>query len=107
MGGALALYTGLTFPSQIGGIVALSCWLPMHKSFPYGGPIQHPAVLQCHGESDPLVVYPLGLMTSTLLKPHLPKYTFKSYPNLQHSSNEQELEDVKNFIKEVLPNLVS
>jgi len=103
MGGALALYTGLTTTPPLGGIIALSCWLPMHRSFPYEGAIQHPPVLQCHGESDPLVVYSLGLMTSTMLKPHLPKYTFKSYPNLQHSSNEQELDDVKNFIKETLP----
>lgn len=33
-GGALALYSALKFPQKLGGVVALSCWLPLHKSFP-------------------------------------------------------------------------
>lgn len=32
-GGALALYSALTFPKKLAGVVALSCWLPMHKLF--------------------------------------------------------------------------
>jgi len=106
MGGALALYTGLSAGPQLGGIIGLSCWLPMHKSFPYGGAnLQRPPLLQCHGEADPLVHYSFGLMTSQLLKSQLPKYTFKSYPNLGHSSSEQELEDIKIFMKETLPQI--
>jgi predicted esterase len=47
MGGALALYTGLSSPPALGGIIGLSCWVPMHKSFPYnGGSIQRPPVFQ-------------------------------------------------------------
>jgi len=102
MGGALALYVGLTENSTLGGIVALSSWLPMHRSFPWNTNTR-PPVLQCHGEADPLVLYSFGVMTSAILKAHLPKYTFKSYPQLQHSSSEQEMEDVKGFMKEVLP----
>lgn len=33
-GGALALYSALTFPQKLAGVVALSCWLPLRKSFP-------------------------------------------------------------------------
>lgn len=33
-GGALALYSALKFPQKVAGVVALSCWLPLHKSFP-------------------------------------------------------------------------
>lgn len=33
-GGALALYTALCFPERLAGVVALSCWLPLRKSFP-------------------------------------------------------------------------
>jgi len=102
MGGALALYLGLTEHTSLGGIVALSSWLPMHRSFPWDSAAR-PAVLQCHGEADPLVLYSFGVMTSAILKSHLPKYTFKSYPQLQHTSSEQEMEDVKTFMKEVLP----
>lgn len=33
-GGALALYTALTMEKTLGGILALSSWLPLHKEFP-------------------------------------------------------------------------
>lgn len=33
-GGALALYSALTFAQPLAGVIALSCWLPLHKSFP-------------------------------------------------------------------------
>lgn len=33
-GGALALYSALTYPQKIAGVAALSCWLPLHKTFP-------------------------------------------------------------------------
>ena len=33
-GGALAMYTGLTGKYKLAGIIGLSCWLPLHKSFP-------------------------------------------------------------------------
>ena len=33
-GGALALYTALTTEKALGGILALSSWLPLNKSFP-------------------------------------------------------------------------
>lgn len=33
-GGALSLYTALTCPHPLAGIVALSCWLPLHRNFP-------------------------------------------------------------------------
>lgn len=33
-GGALALYAALTYPEQLAGVIGLSCWVPLHKSFP-------------------------------------------------------------------------
>lgn len=33
-GGALALYSGLTFPQKLAGIISLSGWLPLRKAFP-------------------------------------------------------------------------
>jgi lysophospholipase-2 len=33
-GGALALYSALLFPKPLAGVIALSCWLPLHKHFP-------------------------------------------------------------------------
>lgn len=33
-GGALSLYSSLTAPHKLAGVVALSCWLPLRDSFP-------------------------------------------------------------------------
>lgn len=33
-GGALALYSALTYDQPLAGVIALSCWLPLHKQFP-------------------------------------------------------------------------
>ena len=33
-GGAVALYSALTSSKNMAGIIALSTWLPLHKSFP-------------------------------------------------------------------------
>lgn len=33
-GGALALYSSLVYPQKLAGTIGLSCWLPLHKSFP-------------------------------------------------------------------------
>ena len=30
-GGALSLYTAVTTKHRLGGVVALSCWIPLHK----------------------------------------------------------------------------
>uniref|UniRef100_A0A8C7TSJ5 palmitoyl-protein hydrolase n=1 Tax=Oncorhynchus mykiss TaxID=8022 RepID=A0A8C7TSJ5_ONCMY len=50
-GGALSLYTALTCQQQLAGVVALSCWLPLHKSFPQ---VQLHSLLVCTVLSGPL-----------------------------------------------------
>ncbi|PWA16783.1 hypothetical protein CCH79_00017835 [Gambusia affinis] len=108
-GGALSLYTALTCQHQLAGVVALSCWLPLHKSFPsvrrgsgwsrpvtfYAGSVAQASsgnknipILQCHGEMDMMVPAQFGAMTAEKLKyivnPQM--VTFKTYPGVQHSS---------------------
>lgn len=33
-GGALSMYTALTLEKQLAGLLCLSTWLPLHKTFP-------------------------------------------------------------------------
>ncbi|KAJ6218494.1 hypothetical protein RDWZM_009651 [Blomia tropicalis] len=89
-GGALALYSGLTYPKPLGGIVALSCWIPMHEKLAMNSCVNlNTPVLQCHGDVDHIVPLKWGQMTSEFLKKHLTKYEFKTYRGLMHSSCEQ------------------
>lgn len=103
-GGALALYTGLSTKHKIGGVIALSCWLPLHKEFPKAADaarLPGLPVLQCHGDCDPVVPFKWGQLTSTLLKRLVPKHEFRSFSGLGHSSSPDELDDIRSFLKSV------
>uniref|UniRef100_A0A8D9ABH2 palmitoyl-protein hydrolase n=2 Tax=Cacopsylla melanoneura TaxID=428564 RepID=A0A8D9ABH2_9HEMI len=105
-GGALALYSALTYPKKLAGVVALSCWLPMHKTFPAaatGNPNINTPFLQCHGDCDPIVPYMWGQLTSSLLKGFVKNVTFNTYQGLQHSSNSEEIDDIRNFVISAVP----
>ncbi|KAM9626942.1 acyl-protein thioesterase 1 isoform 1-T1 [Trichechus inunguis] len=107
-GGALSLYTALTTQQKLAGVVGLSCWLPLRTSFPQGpisGANKDISILQCHGDFDPLVPLMFGSLTveklKTLVNPA--NVTFKTYEGMMHSSCQQEMMDVKQFIDKLLP----
>ncbi|XP_030635914.1 acyl-protein thioesterase 1 isoform X3 [Chanos chanos] len=106
-GGALSLYTALTTHQKLAGVVALSCWLPLRNSLSQAviGSNKELAVLQCHGEADPLVPLMFGRLTveklKTLLNPA--NITFKTYPRMPHSACPEEMLDIKQFIEKQLP----
>ncbi|XP_004275061.1 acyl-protein thioesterase 1 [Orcinus orca] len=107
-GGALSLYTALTTQQKLAGVTALSCWLPLRASFPQGpisGVNRDISILQCHGDSDPLVPLMFGSLTAERLKTLVnpTNVTFKTYGGMTHSSCQQEMMDVKQFIDKLLP----
>lgn len=103
-GGALALYSALTFPEKLAGVISLSSWLPLHSSFP--GVKTCPdtvPVLLCHGDSDPIVSYKFGQLSHSLLKTFLKTTQLKTYRGLAHQSSPQEISDMKEFIEQCIP----
>uniref|UniRef100_A0A0D9R4Q4 Acyl-protein thioesterase 1 n=1 Tax=Chlorocebus sabaeus TaxID=60711 RepID=A0A0D9R4Q4_CHLSB len=94
-GGTLSLYTALTMQQKLAGVTALNCWLPLRASFPLpiGGANRDNSILQYYGD-DPLV--PLMLVNPA-------NVTFKTYEGMMHSSCQQEMMDVKQFIDKLLP----
>jgi len=102
-GGALAIYTGLTCKHSLGGIIALSCWLPLHRKFPDAAVNPAIKVWQAHGDCDPVVPYRWGQLTSTALKKFVPDHKFSSYSGLAHSSSPQEMNDLKEFLCKLVP----
>ncbi|KAH9491714.1 acyl-protein thioesterase [Bulinus truncatus] len=104
-GGAVALYTAFGTDTKIGGVLALSTWLPMNKYFTNASNAKYNTgvpVLQCHGTGDPLVSYRWGQATHEIIKTFNPAAQFKSYSNMGHSSNPLEMEDVKHFLQDIL-----
>ena len=79
-GGALSLYTALHTQHRLAGVVALSCWFPLHKQISGVSQTNRDIpFLQAHGDCDPVVPYKWGQMTSQLLREILPKHEFKTY----------------------------
>ncbi|KAK0423960.1 hypothetical protein QR680_008430 [Steinernema hermaphroditum] len=103
MGGALAIYAGLTCKHKLAGIVGLSSFLLQRTKLPGS----HTANLQTkillgHGSNDFLVPLTFGQMTQAAIKEFNPNVELKVYPGMQHSSCPQEMSDVKKFIEKVL-----
>ena len=102
-------FPGLTSKHAVGGVIALSCWLPLHKDFPKAAAdasrLPNLPVLQCHGDCDPVVPFKWGQMTSSILKKFLPRHEFKSFAGLGHSSSPDELDEIRSFLKSVCDGL--
>ncbi|CAF1080112.1 unnamed protein product [Rotaria magnacalcarata] len=110
MGGAVALYTALTSPHTLGGVIALSTWLPLASTFPQAlvsgdNKVDLP-IIQCHGAQDPLVQLRWARMTERIIKAmDFKHYTFNEYSDMGHSSCGREIKDVSSFIVQHLPNI--
>ncbi|KAJ8670328.1 hypothetical protein QAD02_001587 [Eretmocerus hayati] len=102
-GGALALFSALTYSQPLAGVIVMSAWLPLHQKFPgeAKGNKSTP-VLQCHGDCDPIVPYKWGQATATVLKQFMTQVEFKTYQGVMHTSSEEEMQDVKEFVARVL-----
>ncbi|KAI4588917.1 hypothetical protein R6Z07F_002523 [Ovis aries] len=106
-GGASSLYTALTCPHPLAGIVALSCWLPLYWAFPQAanGSAKDLTILQCQGELDPMVPVQFGALTAeklwSIVTPA--RVRFKTYPGVMHSPCPQEMAAVKEFLEKLLP----
>ncbi|CAI4225822.1 unnamed protein product [Auanema sp. JU1783] len=100
MGGALALYAGLTYPRKLAGIVGLSSFLIQRTKLP-GNSVANKdtPIFMGHGSADFLVPLTYGQLSETLLKAFNSNVTLKVYNGMAHSSCNEELNDLDNFIR--------
>ena len=82
-GGAMSIFSGLTAPVKIGGIVGLSSWLLLSQSFRDHVPDQDlnkaTPIFMGHGDRDPMVRYPLAKDSEAALKEMGYDVTLKTY----------------------------
>jgi len=99
-GGAIALYSGLTFKKRLAGILAISTYLPLHTTFPtvFAEENARTPILMCHGEQDEVVKYEWGKRSYEVIKGFHKNITFKSYKGMGHSSCPQEMFDIMGFL---------
>jgi phospholipase/carboxylesterase len=102
-GGAIVLYEGLRHPRRLGGILALSTYLPLAGDLDAEA---HPAnaavpIFMAHGALDPTVPLALGDGTRRLLSARGYDVRWKTYP-MGHSLCGEEVEDARAFLLEAL-----
>jgi len=102
-GAALGLYAGLSYTQPIGGIIALSGYLPLLQHYPYAQLAQQKMVpIFCaHGTRDDIVPLSLGENSQRFLKTAGYLVSWHTYL-MAHSINKQELNDIQNWISEHL-----
>lgn len=87
-GGGLSVHTALRYSKTLAGILALSCWLPIHKEYPgaLSSPNKDIPILQCHGDQDQIVPFQWGEKSHQMIKAFNSHIEFKVYKGMAHSS---------------------
>lgn len=115
-GGTMSLLTGLTSERKLGGLVVLSGWLPLKQKFKAMAS-SHAAsvpIFWGQGRDDPLVQVKFASDSVEFVKSQVgvpvasaqgepSGLSYKIYSGLAHSANEDELDDLKAWIKRVIP----
>jgi len=107
-GGAMALLTGLTTERQLGGVIALSSWLPLRKEI-FAMASDNARKLPFffgHGDVDLVVPYAFGQLSVKFLTEGgfaSKNVEFNTYPGMGHSAVDKEITDVAEWLKKVVP----
>jgi len=102
-GGAIALYAGLRYASALGGIMALSTYLPMQQRLQQEATAANrdTPVFMAHGKRDDVVALQFGLQTRTLLQQQGYRLQWHEYP-MGHSVSIEEIGDISDWLGSVL-----
>ncbi len=102
-GGVMSLFTGLRYPVQLAGIMALSCYLPTADKLPeeLSEANKTTPILQHHGEQDDVVPVSSGKMANTLLKTAGYNTQWKTY-QMPHSVLPEQLNDIGAWLRTLL-----
>ena len=102
-GCAMALHTGLRYQHTLGGIMALSGYLPLADRFATErtAPNAKTPIFMAHGTMDPVVVIQRGEDSRNALTALGHPVEWHSYP-MQHSVHPQEIADISAFLQRVL-----
>ncbi|CAI5440057.1 unnamed protein product [Caenorhabditis angaria] len=100
MGGALAIYSGLTYSKTLGGIVGLSSFFLQRTKFPGSYTANNSTkIFLGHGAADFLVPLSIGQLSEQLIKKFNPNVELHIYGSMAHSSCPQEMRELAEFIK--------
>jgi phospholipase/carboxylesterase len=98
-GGAIVMHTGLRYPQPLGGILALSTYLPLGESLATEATAANTQVplMMAHGTADPVVPLALAEQSRDLLRERGYAVEWHSYP-MQHAVCAEEILDVRAWL---------
>ncbi|GFR41398.1 hypothetical protein Agub_g2077 [Astrephomene gubernaculifera] len=98
-GGAVA-FMMLRSNTKLGGIVALSSYLPLHKEQPViSESNEKTPIFMCHGDADQVVSFDFGQRSYQLLSSMGANVEFQTYLGMGHSACQREFDDVLECVK--------
>lgn len=97
-GGAMALYSGLTYTKKLGGIVCISGYVPIHKELKVNTSQKNTPVLIMHGTKDDVVPFEFGNLSYKLLLEMGLNVEMETY-NTEHYFGDSELKFLSWFLK--------
>ena len=102
-GGAMALHTGLRHPERLGGIIALSCYLPLGDTLAVeASPANRDVpIFMAHGTDDPLIPLHRARRSRDKLTELGYRVTWREYP-MPHSVCGDEVDDLSAWLCGVL-----
>lgn len=98
-GGAIALHTALRLNTPLGGVLALSTYLPLADSVPLeaSSNVRYTPIFMAHGRVDTVVPYALGTASRDALLALGYAVEWHEY-EMPHSVCEQELRDIESWL---------
>ena len=98
-GGAQCLYTGLSCDYRLAGILAISCWLPLHEKFPvYARRADRSLpILLLHGMYDVTIPITSAELSRETLEQQGFTVTWQSYP-CAHTVSPEEVRDIRTWL---------
>lgn len=99
-GGAIALQTALRHSQRLGGVMALSTYLPLRQTLAEEASATNRDVpiLMCHGSYDPLVPLALGEASRDVLEGLGYRVEWRAYP-MQHQVCMEEIADISAWLQ--------
>jgi len=99
-GGAIALHAGLRHPERLAGILVLSAYLPLQALLAGELSADNRAtpILMCHGQFDPVLPMPLGMIARDWLISERYSVEWKEYP-MQHQVCQPEILDIGRWLR--------
>ncbi|MGB5259200.1 MAG: alpha/beta hydrolase-fold protein [Gammaproteobacteria bacterium] len=102
-GGAIVLHAGLRHGERLGGILALSTYLPLAESLPdeRSAANRDIPIMQAHGQDDPVVPVRLALASRDRLQALGYRVDWRTYP-MPHAVCPAEVVDIRDWLTTVL-----